>query len=192
MCLLKTCWWTYFWNGDVMFYRWRLGVSWSACYGARWSGRSSYPNTCTNMYMWLPFAGTMPRTYTKKTDRVRTPLDVLTRASEAVAQGGTYTSVAKEFSIDRMKLKRFIWKEKLQGPATSAGYEYLSRLKSVFNDRQESDLAEHLKALCNRYYGLSVVKCRCLAYEFATKNNVNMPDNWARDGKAGVEWMMSF
>ena len=84
----------------------------------------------------------MPRTYTKKTDRVRTPLDVLTRASEAVAQGGTYTSVAKEFSIDRMKLKRFIRKEKLQGPATSAGYEYLSRLKSVFNDRQESDLAD--------------------------------------------------
>ena len=52
----------------------------------------------------------MPRTYTKKTDRVRTPLDVLTRASETVAQGGTYTSVAKEFSIDRMKLKRFIQK----------------------------------------------------------------------------------
>ena len=134
----------------------------------------------------------MARTYTKKTDRVRTPLDVLTRASEAVAQGGTYTSVAKEFSIDRMKLKHFIRKEKLQGPATSAGYEYLSRLKSVFNDRQESDLAEHIKALCNQYYGLSVVKCRCLAHEFATKNNVNIPDNWARDGKAGVEWMMSF
>ena len=134
----------------------------------------------------------MPRTYTKNTDRVRTPLDILTRASEAVAQGGTYTSVAKEFSIDRMKLKLFIRKEKLQGPATSAGYEYLSRFKSVFNDRQESDLAEHIKALCNQYYGLSVVKCRCLAYEFATKNNVNMPDNWARDGKAGVEWMMSF
>ena len=91
-----------------------------------------------------------------------------------------------------MKLRRFIRKEKLQGPATSAGYEYLSRLKSVFNDRQESDLAEHIKALCNQYYGFSVVKCRCLAYEFATKNNVNMPDNWARDGKAGVEWMMSF
>ena len=62
-------------------------------------------------------------------------------------------------------------------------------MNSVFNDRQESDLAEHIKALCNQYDGLSVVKCRCLAYEFATKNNVNMPDNWARDGKAGVEWM---
>ena len=46
-------------------------------------------------------------------------------------------------------------------------------------------------ALCDQYYGLNVVKCPCLAYEFATKNNVNMPDNWARDGKAGVEWMMS-
>ena len=28
-------------------------------------------------YMQLPFAGTMPRKYTKKTDRVHTPLDVL-------------------------------------------------------------------------------------------------------------------
>ena len=75
---------------------------------------------------------------------------------------------------------------------TSAGYEYLSRLKRIFKDRQENDLAEHIKALCDQYYGLSVVKCRCLAYEFATKNNVTMPANWVRDGKAGVEWMMSF
>ena len=65
----------------------------------------------------------MPRKYTKKTDRVHTPLDVLTRANEAVAQGGNYTRVAKEFSIERMKLKHFIRKKKLQGPATSAGYE---------------------------------------------------------------------
>ena len=72
----------------------------------------------------------------KKTDRVRTPLDVLTRANEAVAQGGTYTRVAKEISIDRMKC--FIRKQKLHGPATYAGYEYLSRLKIVINDRQET------------------------------------------------------
>ena len=65
----------------------------------------------------------MPRKNTKKTDRVRTPLDVLTRANEAVAQGGNYTRVAKEFSVERMALKPFIRKEKLQGPATSAGYE---------------------------------------------------------------------
>ena len=70
----------------------------------------------------------------------------MTRASEAVAQGGNYTRVAQEFSIDRMQLKRFILKEKLQGPVTSAGYEYLSRLKRVFNDRQENDLAGHIKA----------------------------------------------
>ena len=49
-----------------------------------------------------------------------------------------------------------------------------------------------LRPLCYQYYGLSVVKCRRLAYEFVTKNNLNMPDNWARDRKAGVEWMMSF
>ena len=65
----------------------------------------------------------MLRKYTKKTDRVRTRLDVLTRANEAVVQGGNYTRVAKEFSIERMKLKHFNRKEKLQGPATSAGYE---------------------------------------------------------------------
>ena len=65
----------------------------------------------------------MPGKYTKRTDRVRTRLDVLTRTNEAVAQGGNYTKVVKEFSIERMKLKHFIRKEKLQGPATSAGYE---------------------------------------------------------------------
>ena len=96
------------------------------------------------MYMQLPFAGTMPRKYTKKTDRVRTPLDVLTRANEAVAQGGNYRRVAKEFSIERMQLKLNIW---------------------------------IARSVVDQYYGLSVVKCRCLAHEFARKNNVNMPDN---------------
>ena len=94
-----------------------------------------------------PLQARCPGRIQRRQTGLRTPLDVLTRASEAVAQGGTYTSVAKEFSIDRMKLKRFIRNEKLQGPATSTGYEYLSRLKSVYNDRQESDLAEHIKVL---------------------------------------------
>ena len=79
--------------------------------------------TPTHVLMQLPFASTVPRKYTKKTDRVRTPIGVLTRANEAVAQGGNYTRVANEFSIGRMKLKHFIRKEKLQGPATSAGYK---------------------------------------------------------------------
>ena len=99
----------------------------------------------------------------RQTDRDCTPPDVLTiyyRASEAVAQGGNYMRVAKEFSVDHMTLKRFIRKEKLQGPATSARYEYLSRLKRIFNDRQENDLAEHIKAMiCYQYYGLRVVTC---------------------------------
>ena len=66
------------------------------------------------MPVWCVFklvGGTKPRKYTKKTDRVRTPLGVLTRANEAVAQGGNYTRVAKEFSIERMKLKHFIRKK---------------------------------------------------------------------------------
>ena len=56
-----------------------------------------------------------------------------------------------------MKLKRFIRKEKLHGPATSAGYENLSRLNRIFHDRQENDFAEHIKALRDQYYGISVV-----------------------------------
>ena len=58
----------------------------------------------------------MPRKYTKKTDPVRTPLGVLTRANEAVAQGGNYTRVTKECSIERMKLKNFYSKEETPVP----------------------------------------------------------------------------
>ena len=100
----------------------------------------------------------MPRTYTKKTDGIRTPLDVLTRANEAVVQGGNYTKIANEFSIERMKLKHFIRKEKLQGPATSAGYEYMSRFKRVFSDRQENDLAEHMDC---KISGRSILWTQC-------------------------------
>ena len=51
--------------------------------------------------------------------------------------------------------------------------EYLSHLKRVTIVKKTTSL-------------------NILSYEFATKNNVNMPDNWARDAKAGVELMMSF
>ena len=52
------------------------------------------------MYMQLPFAGTKPRKYTKKTDRVRTPLGVLTRANEAVAQGETTRELQRNSALN--------------------------------------------------------------------------------------------
>ena len=93
----------------------------------------------------------MPRKYIKTATRVHTSLDVLRRASQAVANGGNYSQVAKEFNIDRMKLKRFIKREQSEGPQNVSGYERLSQLKCTFNQQQENDLAKHIKALSDQY-----------------------------------------
>ena len=47
----------------------------------------------------------------------------------------------------------------------------------------EENLANHVKQLCDQFHGLSLQKCLKLAYEFASRNNLHMPDNWQRDGK---------
>ena len=89
----------------------------------------------------------MPRKYLKTTIRVHTSLDVLRRASQAVANGGNYSQVAKGFNIDRMKLKRFIKREQSEGPQNVSGYERLSQLKCTFNQLQEDDLAKNISRL---------------------------------------------
>jgi len=50
------------------------------------------------------------RNYKRKTTRSSTPRDVLQRAALKIENGRTVRSVATEFKIDRMTLKRYITK----------------------------------------------------------------------------------
>ena len=132
----------------------------------------------------------MPRLYNRKTQRGETPADVMQKAASDVAGGKSIRSAAEEYKMNQMTLKRFIVKHALQGQVTS--YAAVSKAQKVFNDDMETDLADHVKLLADKFYGISANICRELAYEYAVMNNIIVPENWSRDEKAGHEWFLSF
>ena len=56
----------------------------------------------------------------------------------------------------------------------------------------ESDLAQHIKTLSDMFYGLTIEKCKQVAYEFATRNNLKVPSSWDEKKKAGKSWWLGF
>ncbi len=115
----------------------------------------------------------MPRTYKRKTDRASTPLVELDRAVKEVQQGKTIRQVAREMKICRMTLKRFMEKKKI------------GLANQVLRENIETELADHIKALAAMFHGISAMKCRELAFEYARRNGIDIPGSWIREKKAG-------
>jgi hypothetical protein len=131
------------------------------------------------------------RKYIRKTTRGSTPRDVLERAAVEIENGRTKRSVATEYNVDRMTLKRYITK-RAANPEAVTGYQAVAVNKAVFPSEMEKDLANHIKLLADMFHGLSIQKCRTLAYQFSLHNKLNIPDSWAKNGKAGTDWWLAF
>ena len=128
------------------------------------------------------------RDYQRKTDRGVSQLVLQSAAAEVSARGKSIRKVALDNNVDRMTLTRYI----NAADKTKFGYRNTGEAHQVFNDAMELELAEHIKLLADRYYGLSSDKCRQLACEFAVTNHLRIPQSWQRDGKAGIEWFRMF
>ena len=117
------------------------------------------------------------RNYKRKTNRGPTPQGVMERAAEAVVGGQSVRSAAKDFAINRMTLKRYIVKRDIQ---RQQGTDYAAVVlrQLVFSPNMEKDLADHVKQLADMFHGLSVNRCCSLAYEFAKRNNLDVPLSW--------------
>ena len=87
-----------------------------------------------------------------------------------------------------MTLKRFIDSCK-RSQLGVFGYATISKKHSVFSCEMENDLANHVKTLVDQFHGLSLEKCRALAYEFALINKLTIPINWTR---TGMDWWKGF
>lgn len=62
----------------------------------------------------------------------------------------------------------------------------------VFSNELESSLACYLKTCSNMYHGLTPKATRRLAYEFAEKNHLKVPDSWKANKLAGKDWFTGF
>jgi hypothetical protein len=56
----------------------------------------------------------------------------------------------------------------------------------------ETILVQYLHRAADIYYGLSPVDVRKLAFQFATKMNLEMPQTWIERSLAGPDWFSSF
>ena len=134
----------------------------------------------------------MPQYYKRKTSRAtRNTVEALAAAAEKVHGGQSIRKTAEEYGLDKMTLHRFIVKRRNATNAVT-GYAAVSEAHFVFTSKMEKDLGDHIKALADMYFGLSMEKCRELAYEFAKQNGVPVPKSWNDNRLAGKAWWLGF
>uniref|UniRef100_A0A8C5BDY5 HTH psq-type domain-containing protein n=1 Tax=Gadus morhua TaxID=8049 RepID=A0A8C5BDY5_GADMO len=132
----------------------------------------------------------MPRQYQRKTSWGQTPLADMERAADEVIRGQTSLRQAgRDSNIDKSTLMRFI-KKKKRGEVKSVAWGAVAEAKRVLSDEMEEELANHLKQLAAEFHAPN--KCRELAFEFAQKNLVSVPDNWTKKQCAGEDWFGNF
>ncbi|XP_076860748.1 uncharacterized protein LOC143513952 [Brachyhypopomus gauderio] len=120
----------------------------------------------------------MPRKYTRKTTWVQTPLEDLESAAAEVMQGKkSLRKAGRDRNIYKSTLQRFM-KKKDKGKVKSVAWGAVAETQRIFTDEMEEELAKHLKQLADQFHGLAPVKCRELAFKYAERNNIPVPDNW--------------
>lgn len=62
----------------------------------------------------------------------------------------------------------------------------------MFSEQNENLLADYILKAADIYYGLSPKEVRTLAYEYANKLNLSIPESWVDKQIAGVDWFASF
>jgi len=144
------------------------------------------------MGMFLCFCRTMPYHKKRKTNRPprkTTAKEVMKVAVDEVLGGRAAATVAKEFGVDRMTLKRYV-KKTLADPSTICQPNYVT--KKVFNDGQEKNLGCYLLQASKMNYGLTAMTSRTLAYKYAQAISQPFPESWNKHGRAGKDWLRDF
>lgn len=144
----------------------------------------------------------MPRTYTKKTDRVNIDEKVMKLAmKECLAKRLKVKEAARQYGVKRTtlqsRIKTLLKKKSLEeilmndsgneSEDDSPKYNSKYTAKQVFTRYQEIELSDYIKKSSNLHYGLTYKQIRILAYEFANSiPNWRMPENWKKNKIAGV------
>lgn len=78
------------------------------------------------------------------------------------------------------------------GEMIATSYDAVRLNKKVFTDKMEEDFFNQLTSLADKFFGVSVEKCRIMAYEMAVANNIQVPANWTKQKMAGYDWYLNF
>ncbi|KAA8583626.1 hypothetical protein FQN60_014834 [Etheostoma spectabile] len=130
-----------------------------------------------NTFTIVPLNPALPLLLWKHTFR---PLYLLYRHSikhKYSRPGGPPKKMGHDRNIDRSTLRRYIKKKEVKKVKT-VGYSGTAEAKRVFTEEVEKELDDHIKKLAEQFHGLTPKKCCELAFQFAQKNNISVPNNW--------------
>ena len=125
----------------------------------------------------------MPRYRQRTTAKAAWSEEDLLHAKTAIERGMSKRQAAKTHNIPFTTLRDRLKNDNMSSPQ-------LGR-KPVFNQQQESEIAEQVKFLGSLYYGLSVADLRKFVYQYAELNNIK--NNFDKSSKtAGYDWVQGF
>ncbi|XP_050309282.1 uncharacterized protein LOC126745467 [Anthonomus grandis grandis] len=125
----------------------------------------------------------MPRKRERTTAKVAWTEEDLLHARTAIESGMSKRLAARTYKIPFTTLRDRLKNQNIGRPR-------LGR-KPVFNQQQESEIAEQVKLLGSIYYGLSVTDLRKSVYKYAEINSIK--NNFDKNSKmAGLDWVQGF
>ncbi|XP_069698806.1 uncharacterized protein [Periplaneta americana] len=132
----------------------------------------------------------MVRTYLKKTERQQWSAESMEEAVDSVISGKMgYKKASEQFNVPSTTLERYV-KKKKENPMATVD-KTLGKFQCVFNTEQELELAQYLKDMQKRLFGITMKEFRRLAYQLAERNGCKHPFN-KNAGMAGEDWGLGF
>ncbi|KAJ8917077.1 hypothetical protein NQ315_012996 [Exocentrus adspersus] len=111
--------------------------------------------------------------------------------NEVVKYGGSLRKTAERYNLKFQTLARYVSKQK-QHENENIRMIPKYDCRKIFTAQQELLLVEYIVKCSQMCYGQTTFNVRTLAYEMATMNNINIPESWKRDKRAGLEWLHGF
>ncbi|XP_049867446.1 uncharacterized protein LOC126367763 [Pectinophora gossypiella] len=139
----------------------------------------------------------MVRNYKRKTDRGKWNEEDMRRAVAAVLTDRMgFLRASATYDVPKSTLERRVRKarETVNDDTDSdndCGKKHLGRFKTVFTAEQENELAEYVKSMEARLFGLTGKELRIIAYQLAQRNHIDNPFN-TETGMAGEDWLSGF
>ena len=100
---------------------------------------------------------------------------MLKRAAKCVTEEGmSYRKAAANFNLDKMTPTRYM-KKKKANPTCTIGYQATILNIQIFSPEMEQQLLSHIVHLADMFFGMSVEKCKELAFQFAGANKLSIP-----------------
>ena len=138
------------------------------------------------LYVLCGACNRMVRHYKRKTNRASYPQEAMSSAVNDVRQRKLNAYKASQvYGVPRSSIVK-----RLKQPE---GYQPLSlgRFKPVFDVAFEAELVMHAVGMQQRFYGLTLLDLRSIAYELAEANGLDHPFSH-EDKRAGISWVQNF